>query len=364
VRVVGLANAGSLNQAIPIYLALLERRDGSDARGATRLYNDLLRDALAELPPGVNRLLLVPDGPLHRLPFDSLRDGPGRPPVAVRYETSILPSATVWLRWKRTVPAACPSPLLALADPEVAVAAADLPAAERGAGMFAAETRFGRLPYARREAARLRRLLGGESRVGSAATEASLREADLSRYAIVHFAAHAVLDDEHPERSAVLLAAGAQPEDGLLQVREIVELPLQGQVVVLSACRGATGPIVGGDGPAGLANAFFQAGARVVVAGLWSLRDDEAAVLAESFARGLASGSSVGAALAKARRSLLASGAPAAAWASLVVLGDADFVPLPGGAAPSRWTLPLAIAALALLSLAALLLARRSARRR
>ncbi|MCU0254814.1 MAG: CHAT domain-containing protein, partial [Acidobacteria bacterium] len=361
VRAVALADTANLDQAVRIYLALLERRDGSDRRGSVHLYDDLLRDALAAVPAGVSRLLLVPDGPLHRLPFDSLREAPGSIPLAVRYETSIIPSATIWLRWKRTVPSARPAPLLSLADPEAV--AEEGATAERAAGALAAGARFGRLPFARQEAARLHRLLGGESLVGPVATEAALREADLRRYSIVHFAAHAVLDDEHPERSAVLLAAGSPPQDGLLQVREIVELPLQGQVVVLSACRGATGPIVGGDGPAGLANAFFQAGARTVVAGLWSLRDDEAAVLTESFGRHLASGASVGAALAAARRGVLAGGAPPAAWAGLVALGDPDLVPLPGGVAPARPEFPAGPVLLAALLLAVLVLAWRLARR-
>ncbi|MBP7149582.1 MAG: CHAT domain-containing protein, partial [Acidobacteria bacterium] len=356
-RVVELGGAGEIDPAVSMYLALLERRDGSELRGAVRLHDALLREALAGLPPGVTRLLLVPDGPLHRLPFDSLRDGPGSPPLAVRYETSIVPSATMWLRWKKTVPAAPPTPLLALADPELPAGAPE--AAERAAGMFAVGPRLGRLPFARREAARLRRALGGESWVGGAATEAALRAADLRRYAIVHFAAHAVLDDERPERSAVLLGADTRDQDGLLQVREIVDLPLAGQVIVLSACRGAGGPIVGGDGPAGLANAFFQAGARTVVAGLWSLRDDETAALVEDFGRRLAAGASVGAALAGARRELVARGAPPAAWAGLVVLGDADLVPLPGGAAPSRWLLPASVLALALLLLVAFFATRR-----
>jgi hypothetical protein len=92
----------------------------------------------------------------------------------------------------------------------------------------------------------------------------------------------------------------------------------------------------------GLARAFFQAGARTVVGSLWPLRDDEAERIFRDFYRHLAEGRSIGAALAEARREAIRAGEPAAAWAGLVVLGDGDVVPLPGGrsiAPASPWLL-------------------------
>jgi CHAT domain-containing protein len=205
-------------------------------------------------------------------------------------------------------------------------------------------------------------------RVGAEASEAYLKAADLDDYSILHLAAHAVVDEGKPERSAVLLAAGSEREDGLLQVREIARLELRDRVVVLSACSSASGETIAGEGPLGLARAFFAAGARTVVASLWPLRDDEAAALAEDLARHLGRGSSVGAALAAARRDRIAAGATPAAWAGLVVIGDGNLVPLPRGRA--RWTTPpVALTALATLLAAALsmmaaLLVRRARRRR
>jgi hypothetical protein len=67
------------------------------------------------------------------------------------------------------------------------------------------------------------------------------------------------------------------------------------------------------------------------VGSLWPLRDDEAALLVESLARGLGHGRSVGEAMAAVRRERVRAGAPTAAWAGLVVIGDGDFVPLPAG---------------------------------
>jgi hypothetical protein len=167
--------------------------------------------------------------------------------------------------------------------------------------------------------------------LGEEASEAFVKQQDLRRFAVLHFATHALVDEENPERSAILLAPGAAGEDGLLQIREVVGLGLGGCVVVLSACRSAGGALLEGEGVMGLARAFFQAGVPTVVGSLWPLRDDDGARLFEAFYRHLAAGRSAAGALAAAQRERLADGAPAAAWAGVVVLGNGDFVPFPDG---------------------------------
>ena len=153
----------------------------------------------------------------------------------------------------------------------------------------------------------------------------------MKTYGILHFATHAVTDESNPDRSGVLLAPGDPKQDGLLQIREIVDLDLDGRVVVLSACSSNTGALLRGEGVMSLARAFFQAGAHTVVASLWRLRDDEAAGFFDRYYRHLGRGVSVAAALQAAQSELIAEGAPTTAWAGLVVLGDGDMVPLPGG---------------------------------
>ena len=84
--------------------------------------------------------------------------------------------------------------------------------------------------------------------------------------------------------------------------------------------------LVGGEGVMGLANAFFQAGARTVVASLWPVRDRETAALVNRFGLHLGEGRSVTSALSLARRDLVRRGAPPASWAGMAVLGDGDVV--------------------------------------
>ena len=199
--------------------------------------------------------------------------------------------------------------------------------------VFSSGVRLGPLPYARAESRSVVRDLGGGSvqRLGEDASEVFVKTTPLQQFGVLHFATHAVTDEANPDRSGVLLAPGAANQDGLLQIREIVDLDLDGRIVVLSACSSNTGALLRGEGVMSLARAFFQAGAHTVVASLWRLRDDEAADLFDRFYRHLGKGLSVAAALRAAQRDMIAEGAPAAAWAGLVVLGDGELVPLPGG---------------------------------
>jgi CHAT domain-containing protein/tetratricopeptide (TPR) repeat protein len=338
----------ALRPAVEVFDGLFERRDGSEARPAAGLYRDLLDEALRGLPATVRRLIIVPDDALHQFPFAALRRDPNDPPLAASYEITLAPSATLWLHWRASRPAAARQPLLALADPELFGEKTDQPplkAAERAA-IFADGLTLGALPFARQEGTSAVDHLGDGSvlRVGKEASEGFLKTTDLRRFGILHFATHAILDDQHPERSGVLLTPAPATEDGLLQLREIVALPLEGRVVVLSSCRSASGQMLKGEGVMGLARAFFQGGAHTVVASLWPLRDDDGAALFDRFYAHLAEGRSIAEALHAAQRDRIAEGAPAYAWAGLAVLGDGDLVPLPGGRKRPGWVLWAAVA--------------------
>jgi len=343
-RVYRLPGRGDLATAVHLFNGMFDRRDGSEAAPAASLYRQLLEKPLAELPAGVRRLRIIADDALHQLPFAALRAAEKAPPLGVRFELTEIPSATLWLGWKGERPAAAQIPALALADPPLPGSSSGRPqvaAATERAAIFASGVRLGPLPYARRESGSVVDEMGGGSvrRLGEEASEAWLKAANLQRFAVLHFATHAVTDEANPERSGVLLAPGAASQDGLLQIREIVDLALRGRVVVLSACSSNTGVVLRGEGVMSLARAFFQAGAHTVVASLWRLRDDEAANFFDRFYKHLGHGRSVAAAAQAARKDLIAKGAPAAAWAGIVVLGDGDLVPLPGGR--KGWRVPV-----------------------
>ena len=158
----------------------------------------------------------------------------------------------------------------------------------------------------------------------------------------MHFATHAVADDASPDRSAVLLAKTAGDDDGRLRPSEVAALDLHARAIVLSACRTAAGPVASGEGVLSLARAFFEGGARTVVASHERLRDDEAERLFEWFYAHLRQGETMGGALRSARRRALSEGVPAATWAGVVLLGDGDVVLEPRPPVP--WRLPLLLA--------------------
>jgi len=303
-----------------------------------RLHRQLLAPALRELPPDIRRLVIVPDGPLHRLPFALLRSRPAATASLVaRYELSVVPSATLWRHWRREGFSPFRSPALVLADPvlktdgRTAVPAVASPAASRG------DPSLGPLPHARAEGrAVIERLGGGELRVGADASEAALAREPLSAaYALLHLAAHARSDSRDPERSAVFLAPGGG-EDGRLTPAEILELELRDRLVVLAACETGAGELLRGEGVLSLGRYFFQAGARGVVASLWDLPDEAAAELFDRFYHHLATGEPLAGALAAAQRELLAAGGPARVWGGVVVFGDGMLRPFPEGRTPTR----------------------------
>ncbi len=354
-----ISKVQDLPDQVAVLLGLYRRRDDSGALVGADLYRNLLGIPLGKLGREVKRLVIVPDGCLSRLPFGALPGEDGRP-LAERFSIELAPSATLWSRWKeKTGDGSAEPSVFALADP--AVASGSGGSAPAGGGAPERRT-TDPLPRARDEAAGMAAALPGASvvLVGAGATEAALKKADLKRFGVVHLAAHAVLDDERPERSAVLLAPG-DGEDGFLQMKEIVDLRLRGQTVILTACRSASGAWIDGEGVMGLARSFFEAGSRAVVGSLWPLRDDETAALMRDFSAAIAEGQSVADALASAQRRAIASGAPVAAWAGLVTLGNGGVVPVPrpargsDPAAPSPWPWPTGAVALAaaILALAA-----------
>jgi CHAT domain-containing protein len=100
----------------------------------------------------------------------------------------------------------------------------------------------------------------------------------------------------------VLLSDPAAGEDGFLQSSEIVQLRLNAELVVLSACDTAVGPLEGQEGVATLSRAFLLAGARTVVSTLWSVDDESSAFLMKRFYAAVSNGLPPTESLAVAKR--------------------------------------------------------------
>jgi CHAT domain-containing protein/Tfp pilus assembly protein PilF len=146
-----------------------------------------------------------------------------------------------------------------------------------------------RLPFSRQEAQAILSLTSNDksfSALDFNASRANVLSSDLSKYRIIHFATHGLLNSDHPELSGVLLSMvdeKGRPQDGFLQLNEIYNLNLQADLVVLSACQTGLGKDVKGEGLVGLTRGFMYAGATRVVASLWKVDDAATAQLMSYF---------------------------------------------------------------------------------
>jgi CHAT domain-containing protein/tetratricopeptide (TPR) repeat protein len=316
------ADPRELDRLVRNTTELLSRDEGGNARMAARLGRELLAPLASEIPAAVRSLIVVPDGPLHALPFEALPGIRGSSTLLEEFAISYAPSATLSVALRSDRPSASPATLLALANPETA---ADAAGSARLLRFYEGEgLRAGALPHAGREAQALRQWagIGSEVYVGDDATETRAKQ-KLPSFGVLHFATHGLVSERYPARSALRLAAQGG-EDGFLQAREIANMRVVAEMVVLSGCRTARGRLLAGEGPQSLARAFFQAGASSVVASLWDVGDEATANLMQRFYAGLAAGRPRGDALRDAKLGLRREGRPSSEWAAFVLLGEAE----------------------------------------
>ncbi len=340
-----LPSVDTLAPSIRRFVALLESGSDPDVL-AKRLGAALLEPAVMALPTGVTRLVVIPDGPLHRVPFDALQLADGRLAVE-RYAIGLAPSASLaaslWSKRGRDPPLVSQTRILALGDPAFATELA--PAATREAetfrSAFAAQGGLPRLEGSGREARAVARYAGGgsEIRVRGDASESWLKRSRLDGFRVIHFATHAVVDENSLSRTALALAPGPA-DDGFLSPSDLAGLKLNADMVVLSACRTAGGVTVAGEGVQGLATPLVAAGARSVVATQWRVGDKSTVRLVSDLYDGLARGRPVAEALREAKLAAIARQEPPGNWAGFTVVGDPlALVPLerPNDSPASIW---------------------------
>lgn len=228
-------------------------------RPATALYETLLSQARPHLR-GSNKLIIVPHGVLHYLPWAAVRSPEGKWLVE-EYTLVTLPSASV-LKYLDQKGRDAGGRVLAIGNPDLG------PALE--------------LRYAEREARAVgARYPGATVLVRDAATEHSMK-ALAPEAVVLHLAVHGRLDERDPLSSALLLVPGGG-DDGKLNVREVFALDLHAKLVVLSACETGLGSLSKGDELVGLQRAFLYAGTPAVVTTLWQVDDRASYELMRAF---------------------------------------------------------------------------------
>lgn len=339
-----------------------------DLAGSYALYKKLIGPVEAQLG-GVDHLIVAPTGSLASMPFALLVTQPATAPRAYasaewlvrRAAVSEVPSARAFidLRKARAHVKPAPRPFLGVGNPgfigggesETALARLAGTCREGGAVPAALLRALPPLPDTADEVRRVAQRLNadpGAVLLGSAATEANLRRQTLQDYNVLYFATHGLLPGELQCDSEPGLAltppsgeAASAADDGLLDASEVAKLTLNADLVVLSACNTAAGGgRLGGEALAGLAEAFFYAGARTLVASHWQVPSRATASLMTDMFDKLGPRLAGGVAESLRRAQLALAGDPATAhpfyWAAFTVIGDGG---LPGAGASTEASL-------------------------
>ncbi len=296
---------------------LLKDRPGPNSTDALMNAAQYLGDlVLSPVASELNkaRIIVAADGALNYIPFQILSASPAdREPLVARHEVVNEPSASILgqLRQeaaRRQTPAKV---LAAFGDPVFASNYAQRKETDAGRQVASAQTNedaqwrhaerdietggdsfnpAGLQPlfYSNRELANLREVAGGETflATGFDATRERLASADLTKYAILHFATHGILDPKRAENSGLFLSMvdrDGQAQNGFVGLQDIYKLHAPVDLVVLSACRTGLGKDVRGEGLIGLTRGFMYAGASSVVASLWKVDDEATAELMKRF---------------------------------------------------------------------------------
>ena len=336
---------------------------------SSELFNMLIGPVAKEFGSG-ERLLVVPDGLLNRLPFALLRSG-GKYLVE-DHDISYAPSLRT-LRYLRERNAVRARSRRVNEYGIIAIGASGESAAglKDGSRVYPyTDIPIERLPRAAEEAKEVASIFERSLVLaGRGAQESVIKGSRLDDTGILHIAAHAYVDNDDLRRSFIVLnpersfedTLASPSEDGILQWHEIAALKLNAALVTLAACRTAGGVLSRGEGISGLTDAFLYAGAGCVLAAQFDVPDALSGEMMVEYYRGIRKGLDAAAALSAAQRTALARtdalGRPAV-WGAYVAIGDGASAPrLARGLISSTYIAGLLIVVAAVAS--ALILVRR-----
>ena len=258
-----------------------------------------------------NEVIFVPEGPLCLAPFAAFLDSDSKY-LCESFRVRIIPSLTSWkLIAVYSADYHIKGGALLVGDPWIQEVTFE-------------ETKFPQLPFARKEAQMIGRILHTTPLIGEHAIKKEVLKR-LSSVALVHIAAHGRM-----ETGEILLAPNPSPvsrtpieEEFLLTMRDVLNVQMRARLVVLSCCHSARGEIKA-EGVVGIARAFLGAGARSVLVSLWAIDDEATMKFMKIFYQHLFKGESASAALNQAMKSMRESDEFSAVnyWAPFVLIGD------------------------------------------
>ena len=253
------------------------------------LYNSLVEPARQEIAE-TSRILIIPDGALNDLNFETLLVAGPKLHYLIE-DTTIVNASSLRLVTLSSQARSGRRKLLLLGDP------------------ISPNDNYPELPDAAVEINRIESHFAPSDRTAFTRSEATTQaylNSNPEQFSYIHFAAHATASSLSPLDSAVILSKIAPEDDTYkLYARDIVRRPVQADLVTISACNSAGKRRYMGEGLVGLSWAFLRAGAHNVIAALWQTSDSATPQLMDRLYGELAAGHSPDAALRAAKISLL-----------------------------------------------------------
>ena len=314
----------------------------SFANQSHKLYQQLI-DPITDLITGKN-LLIIPSGPLHYLPFETLMTRPmpkdekkrfnNLPYLLNKYSISYAPSAG-YLELRTDQKESPKKKTLAAFAPYFN----NLSASQRREAYPGIDRPVSPLLFNKKEIQHLGELFNtpdgffsflksqkneADLFVSQEATESAFKQAPLTDYRYIHLATHAFLSGGYREQSGILFSRHDDQEDGTLYATEIYNVQLQADLVTLSACNTGLGKLKKGEGIIGLSRAFQYAGAQNLLVSLWRVNDRSTAHLMRTFYNQHKEGAMMPKALQKAKQIMIdgAEYAHPKYWAPFVYIGQ------------------------------------------
>jgi CHAT domain-containing protein/lipopolysaccharide biosynthesis regulator YciM len=287
-----LPAAGEIDPIVDSYRqALLGTRDPLENVNpdGQKLY-ELLVEPAGKLIPKGSRVIVLPDGSLYGLNFETLIVPGSKPHYWIDDVTLTTASSLTLLNSAASRPVPKGKSLFLVGD--TVSPNADFPALPQASAEMQDIERF--FPAQRREVLS-----------GSRATPAAYLSSKPDQYTYLHFVTHGTASRARPLESAVILSKDKDEDTYKLYARDIVKHHLSAYLVTISACNGAGNRTFSGEGLVGLSWAFLRAGAHNVIGALWEVSDTSTPQLMDKLYDGLSRGEDPASALRAAKLSLL-----------------------------------------------------------
>ncbi|MEM6829997.1 MAG: CHAT domain-containing protein, partial [Bacteroidota bacterium] len=292
------------------------------------IYKKVMMNAIGNLPPKVTRLVIVPDGPLCLVPFETLltddwqteNDYASLPFLQSRYIIHYATSANLYFTKMNSHRSVRKNRAIAFAptysDKELAFITKTSKRGKEASGLI----------WNKKEVESIPNYFEASLFLDKEAHERQFKNQINHHYDIIHLAMHAIIEDEAPLNSRLVFSSAKDSiEDNLLHLYEIYSMKIPSNLVVLSACETGFGNLAKGEGIMNMGRAFVHAGSPNVIMSLWQVDDRSTSKLMQLFYEHLATGMSTDRALWLAKKDYLQTADPIYAhpyyWSGIILSG-------------------------------------------